>query len=90
LPLTEKQLDALSRDAFEEVLRAAIGSGYFSADELPGMSVLKIRQAVPGIGWTESVPLPRRFKPECFDHALQEFIVSAHKPIRTGPPDNLD
>ena len=50
LPYTEKQLDALSPEAFEEVIRSAIGSGYFSADGLPRMSMLEMKLNPSGHG----------------------------------------
>jgi bacterioferritin-associated ferredoxin len=56
LPLTEKQLDALSPQAFEEVIRSAIGSGHFASDGLPRMSILELKlnpqdHGVDGVGF---------------------------------------
>jgi len=43
LPLTERELDLLSADEFEELLRALLASGHFSAEGLPRMSVLELK-----------------------------------------------
>lgn len=43
VPLTERELDLLSPDEFEDLVRALISSGHFSAEGLPRMSVLELK-----------------------------------------------
>jgi hypothetical protein len=53
-PLTERELDLLSPDEFEELVRTLISSGHFSAEGLPRMSVLELKNTsghgLDGIG----------------------------------------
>jgi hypothetical protein len=59
LHLTERQLDRLTPDEFEEVIRAAIASGHFSGEGLPRMSVLELKNHGGGHG-LDGIGLRRR------------------------------
>ncbi|MBB5867925.1 uncharacterized protein YidB (DUF937 family) [Allocatelliglobosispora scoriae] len=59
LPLTEHQLNRLSHEEFEEVIRRAIAYGHFAGDGLPRMSVLELKNHGGGHG-LDGIGLRRR------------------------------
>ena len=67
VPLTERQLNMLSGQEFEELMRMLIGSGHFAADGLPPMAIMELKlnpsdHGLDGIGMRRRGPLVDTFK----------------------------